>query len=448
MKKLISLFFFVSFLFAENEIHIALTTANPLSPVYLSSVIMEADGDGESYYGKLRQVLAFDLENSGYISLMEKDESKEKILSNPSLETAFDTLFWNEQKARFILKLSAQSRQLNFFIYDPTQHKGKLFGTVNVSGDISKDRRKIHKLSDNFLWEYLGKKGIAQSVILYTVRKDNPDTDGMKWLSEVFVCDFDGDNCRRLTFENNYCVTPVALPSSYSSALPDFLYVSYKKGIPKIYINSENRSEALVTLRGNQLLPSISSNLDQVAFISDAAGRPDLFLQKLDRKMAPLGKPIQLYSAPRATQASPSFSPDGKKLAFVSDKDGSPRIYVMQLPDGREDNSMPYARLLTKKNKSNVTPSWSRDGTKLAYCATNSGAREIWIYDFNTDEETQLTFGKENKENPCWADDNLHIVYNTEDKDISELYIVNLNNPKPVKISSGMGQKRFPVWGR
>lgn len=448
MRKFISFVFFLSFLFAEDEIQVALTTASPLSPVYLSTVIMEKDGDGESYFNRLRQVLAFDLDNSGYIVLLEKEKSKETILSNNDLKVAFDPLFWKEQKTRFVIKFFGENKQLNVFIYDTLKNQSKLFATINLSADIDKDRKKIHKISDDILLEYLGKKGIAQYVILYTVRRDNPDRKGMKWLSEVFACDFDGENSRQLTFENNYCVTPVPLPSAYKGSIPGFLYVSYKKGIPKIYMNLENEGRAFVQLRGNQLLPSISLNFDQLAFISDAAGRPDLFLQRLDRRRIPLGKPIQLFSAPRATQASPAFSPDGKKLAFVSDKDGTPRIYIMKVPEIGEDNVLPSAHLLTKKNKNNVTPAWSNDGTKLVYSANTSGPREIWIYDFNTDEERQLTFGKENKENPCWADDNLHIVYNTEDKDISELYIINLNNPKPVKISTGLGQKRFPVWGR
>jgi len=38
-----------------------------------------------------------------------------------------------------------------------------------------------------------------------------------------------------------------------------------------------------------------------------------------------VGKPVQLFSFPKATQASPTFSPDGSRVAFVSDKDGSPR---------------------------------------------------------------------------------------------------------------------------
>lgn len=447
MKKFLVFIFCISTLFADEEIHVALSTEAALVPLYLSPVFMEKDSEGASYFEKLRSALSFDLENSGYIYLTQKDGAKDDLLSNGDLKKAFDPLLWKDKKVRFAIKLTANGKQLNLFILDLLYPEKKYSKSLSLAADLDKDRRKIHKFSDEFLSEFVGKKGVAQSSIIYTIRRENPDRNGIPWLSEVWGCDYDGENKRQLTFENSYCVTPVSLPTYNNSGLFNFLYVSYKKGIPKIYINFENKSEPFVQLRGNQLLPALSLNYDQMAFISDAAGRPDLFLQKLDSKRKPLGMPRQLFSAPRATEASPTFSPDGKKLAFVSDKDGTPRIYIIKIPQEGEDD-MPYAELITTKNKNNVTPAWSKDGNKLAYCANSSGPRELWIYDFETNEERQLTFSKENKENPCWSDDNLHIVYNTEDRNISELYIINLNNPKPVKISSGLGQKRFPAWVR
>ena len=447
MKKvLLTLFFFLSIVYAEEEIEVALSTQKLLYPVYLSLINKDKSDIEEEYLEKIRDVLLFDLENSGYIALMSREKSKDILLSNPDFKIAFDPEFWKSQKVSIVIKLTSAQKKLNVFLYDPTKLGYSYFSTIYLSSDLNVDRRKIHKISDDILSEYFGKKGIAQSSILFTIRRDNPDKNAIPWLSEVWMCDYDGGNRRQLTFENNYCISPVCL-SGKDKELPSFLYVSYKKGIPKIYINSEEKKGQIVSLRGNQLLPSISQKMDQIAFISDAAGRPDLFVQKFDRDRNEVGKPVQLFSMPKASQATSTFSPDGHKLAFVSDKDGTPRIYIIKIPDNEKNHVRPYAHLVTKKNRYNVTPSWSNDGTKIAYSAKTDGIRQIWVYNFIADEEIQLTFGKENKENPCWAEDNLHIVYNTEDRTVSELCIINLNNPKPVKISSGFGQKRFPAWG-
>jgi len=182
-----------------------------------------------------------------------------------------------------------------------------------------------------------------------------------------------------------------------------------------------------------------------LAFISDATGRADLFIQKLDASGMLVGKPQQLFSYPGSTQASPTFSPDGSKIAFVSDKDGTPRIYI--IPSEITNNKRAKPVLLTKQNKENTCPNWSPDGKKIAYSAKTNGVRQIWIYDFEAEQELQLTTGPGNKENPCWAPDSLHLVFNSTDPDSTELYLVNLNQPEAVQITKGPGKKHYPTWG-
>ena len=181
-----------------------------------------------------------------------------------------------------------------------------------------------------------------------------------------------------------------------------------------------------------------------MAFICDASGRADLFVQPIRPENGRMGTPVQLFSYPRSTQASPTFSPDGTKIAFASDKDGSTRIYLIPSSRG-EKRATP--ELITKKNRENSCPSWSADGTKLAYSAKTDGIRQIWIYDFTSKEETQLTFGGGNKENPCWAANSLHLIFNSTDASSSDLYMVNLNQPEAIKITQGPGKKHYPTWG-
>lgn len=167
-------------------------------------------------------------------------------------------------------------------------------------------------------------------------------------------------------------------------------------------------------------------------------------MQPFNPSTGEVGKPVQLYSYPRSTQASPTFSPDGSRLAFVSDKDGGTRIYTISTTPSETRGA---ALMISKQNRENSCPCWSPDGTKLAYSAKTGGNRQIWIYDFVSKEETQLTSGPGNKENPCWAPDSKHIVFNSTDAASSELYIVNLNQPEAIKISRGPGKKHYPVWG-
>ena len=235
------------------------------------------------------------------------------------------------------------------------------------------------------------------------------------------------------------------IPSSTSQPSDKFLYVSYKFGQSKIYLASLQKGEGkrLIDLRGNQLLPAVSPKKDKIAFICDATGRADLFIQNFDPHKGAIGKPIQLYSYPRSVQASPSFSPDGDKIAFVSDKDGSPRIYIIPSKSGAKRAD---PQLITKVNKESSCPSWSPDGKKLAYSAKTNGIRQIWIYDFETQTESQLTSGPGNKENPVWAQNSLHLVFNSVEGSVSDLFVVNLHQAEPIKIINDEGKNHYPSW--
>jgi TolB protein len=342
--------------------------------------------------------------------------------------------------------MDLEGRSLKVSVFNVQTGSLKTFSPIALTGDISQDRRQMHKIADGIHQALFNKEGIASSRLLFSWQMKNPKADGSEWISEIWECDWDGANARQLTHENSYCVTPVIAPRSATFNNDNFLYVSYKMGQPKIYIGSlkGGPGKRLIDLRGNQLLPTISPRRDKIAFICDAGGRTDLFLQPFHPESREVGKPVQLYSWPRSTQASPTFSPDGSKIAFVSDKDGGMRIYIIAaIPSEKRQNVL----MISKQNRENSCPCWSPDGTKLAYSAKTNGTRQIWIYDFVTEEETQLTTGPGNKENPFWAPNSQHLVFNSTGNASSELYIVNLNQPDAVKISRGPGKKHYPTWG-
>ncbi|HYW26016.1 MAG TPA: S9 family peptidase [Terriglobales bacterium] len=74
-------------------------------------------------------------------------------------------------------------------------------------------------------------------------------------------------------------------------------------------------------------------------------------------------------TAGRSSDSGPAWSPDGSLIAFVSDRAGAPQIFVIS-PDGGE------ARQLTTLEKGVAgTPAWSPDGAKLAFAALGPGER-------------------------------------------------------------------------
>jgi TolB protein len=251
-----------------------------------------------------------------------------------------------------------------------------------------------------------------------------------------------------VTSNCGFCISPVYLPPKPGFLRNAFFFVSYKIGQPKIYIGSLKGGEPqrFISLKGNQLTPSVSLQRDKMAFVCDYTNNPDLFLQAFDVESGPKDKPQQIFAVPHGTQGSPALSPDGKRVAFVSNKDGSPRIYVMDIPAPGAKLKDIKPILISKYNRESSAPSWSPDGSKIVYCASTDGVRQIWMYDFKKNEEKQLTKGKGNKENPAWGPNSLHIVYNSTGSEGSELYLMNLNQTEATRISQGKGEKHFPNW--
>ncbi len=447
LSKVLSVLLLTTPCFAEEEILVKLKTASALQPTYMGKIQTKNATFDPAYIAEIQSVLDFDFDHNGSTKLMARTPEKEQHLQKATNADALSPETWKGFGAAYAIRCQIHQRLLTISIVNTQTGTLKTFSDVELMGDIKHDRRHIHKLSDAIQKALFQVEGVASTRILYSYQSKTQQSDGKGWLSEIWECDWDGANARQVTHDNSYSVTPVCIPDHPRYKNDSFLYVSYKMGQPKIYLGSLKGGEGkrLIDLRGNQLLPAISAKRDKLAFICDAGGRTDLFLQPMDPKTGEVGKPIQLFSYPRSTQASPTFSPDGSQVAFVSDKDGGMRIFIIPTaPSEKRAN----ARMITIQNRESSCPAWSPDGTKLAYSAKTNGIRQIWIYDFATQEESQLTSGPGNKENPSWAPDSLHLVFNSCDGSETELYIANLNQPEATKISRGHGKKHYPSWGK
>ena len=410
-----------------NVLEVALPTQKTLNPVYVTEIHATPSEFDSSHLSNLRKIFLYDLNTSGISKVLSKKEHLEKS----AVKAEIDVALWKKEKIPFVILFQVFDGRLRLNVFDIERAKAKEYPGLPLTGDLDQDRREVHRIGSLIQKDLFGNAGISMLKLIYAKRLKEKG----EWISQLWMCDADGGNDHSILSDEGYCVSPAFFPHEKS-----YYYVSFRDGQSKIYHANlgERESDVLITLRGSQVLPSVSRRGDQMAFITDAAGSPDLFIQNLAGGK-PIGKPKQLISAPKVTHASPTYSPDGKKIAYVSDKEGSPRIYVMDL-------SVREPKKITHINRENTSPSWSPDGRKIAYSAKVDGVRQIWVYDVETDTEEPITKGPENKENPSWAPDSLHLVYNTESNETCELYQLHINQGLPIRVSKGAHQKRFASW--
>ena len=186
--------------------------------------------------------------------------------------------------------------------------------------------------------------------ILFQSTRDHLDTGS----SELYVMDWNGDNVRRLTF-NQGAVGDV----NWSSNSSTVAFTRYSEGFYGIYTLDINSST-------EQKLTSATSNSEQ-----------------------------------------PSWSPDGSKIVFASDREGISSIYVMN-SDGTNQIE------ITNNSNVNDSPSWSPNGLRIIYSGRAEGSSfgELFVINADGSSNQQITNNINTGEvGMKWSPDSLKIVY-------------------------------------
>jgi Tol biopolymer transport system component len=142
----------------------------------------------------------------------------------------------------------------------------------------------------------------------------------------------------------------------------------------------------------------------RIAFSSYRNGQLDIF------SMRPDGTYLRNLTNDGAPDFQPSWSPDGSLIAFVSlhvDVSHFDQIFVMDLV------SRGPTRLTRFEGGNPQEPAWSPDGDRIAFHVVYGGALDSEIFVMNTDGSglRQITDNADEDSNPAWSPTGRRIAF-------------------------------------
>ncbi len=178
--------------------------------------------------------------------------------------------------------------------------------------------------------------------------------------------------------------------------------------------------------------PALSPDGSLVAYTSDEAGSPDIWLMDVKG-----GEALQLTSH-QASDRAPAWLPDGSAIVFVSNRLGDPSVWQVPRLGGTPTEILPNAE----------GPAVSPDGSSIAYVRKNETEdRRIAISPLSDPNTMRWLTGPENgaweHTSPAWSPDGLEIVFFAYDG----LGVVSVIGNRYRKLTPEATLDREPAWG-
>jgi TolB protein len=179
----------------------------------------------------------------------------------------------------------------------------------------------------------------------------------------------------------------------------------------------------------------------RIVFVSSRTddGNADIFSADLG------GEQVLNLTADPAPDRSPSWSPDGTQIAFASRREQNWDLYVMRA-DGSE------LRRLTDDPAYDGDPTWSPDGRRLAFASSRGGDLDIYLLELAGGGLARVTDDSAADYGPAWSPDGRSLAFTSWRDGNQEIYRVYVGllpdgaMPVAQNLSNHPAPDHSPAW--
>jgi TolB protein len=183
-------------------------------------------------------------------------------------------------------------------------------------------------------------------------------------------------------------------------------------------------------------IPTLMQKNGAIAFCSESNGKTEIYLTDTD------GHDQAKLTYNDNVDFFPSWSPDGSKIAFILLTEGKCSLSVIN-----SDGTDPAILTTGKDNNDFLFPVWSPDSKKIAFHSNIDGDYEIYTINADGTHLTDLTHnGLTHDVFPSWSPDSQKIAFTSDRNGMLQIYVMNADGTQLKRLIDNSNHCIAPVW--
>lgn len=214
-------------------------------------------------------------------------------------------------------------------------------------------------------------------------------------------------------------------------------FTSWRSGLPQIYVMNPDGSgvNRISSTVESAMTPRWAPGGGLVAFAGGDSLESELQIFVVS---ATGTNQVNLTQAPGTVNVDPSWSPDGSKIAFTSTRDGNTEIYVMN-SDGSNSHR------LTENSSSDWKPRWFPGGDAISFLSNRDGKYEIFVMNPDGSHQVAVTDPPHDVWDYAWSSDR-RLAFSSLRAGNEDIYATVWLTVGEIQLTSDSLNQNDPAW--